>query len=61
MEELLNPNWYIGSNEIREILLHMLFRINVNKQNVLHMKKRVHAKPQKASLKTEKKSRIDYQ
>ena len=34
--------------EIREILLHMLFQINVNVHNVLHMKKRVNAKPREA-------------
>ena len=43
----------LGLHEIREILLHMLFQININVQNVLHMKKRVHAKP-RGFLKTEK-------
>ena len=36
----------LGLHEIREILLHMLFQININVQNVLHMKKRVHVKSQ---------------
>ena len=43
----------LGLHEIREILLHMLFQININVQNVLHMKKRVHAKP-RGFLKPEK-------
>ena len=50
MEELLNPNW--------EILPHMLFQININVENVLHTCSR---KTTRGYLKTEKKSRIDYQ
>ena len=34
----------LGLYHIREILLHMLFQININVHNVLHMKERVHAK-----------------
>ena len=45
MEELLNRIGVLGLHEIREILLDMLFQINVNIQNVLHIKKRVHTKP----------------
>ena len=58
MEELLNLT-VLGLLEIRQILLHMLFQININLQKVLHMKKRVHTKPQEAFLKIDKKSR-DY-
>ena len=48
MEELFNPNWCIGPAEIREILLYMFFQLNINVQNVLHVKKRIHAKPREA-------------
>ena len=34
----------------------MLFQININVQNVFHMKKCVHAKPREAFLKPEKKN-----
>ena len=39
----------LGLHKIREILLHMLFQINVSVQNVLNMKKRVQAKQQEVS------------
>ena len=45
MEEFLTPIGVLGLYEITEILLHMFFQININVQNVLHMKNRVHAKP----------------
>ena len=38
----------LGLLEIREILLHMLFQININVQNVLYMKKRIQVKPREA-------------
>ena len=44
----LTQTGVLGLHEVREILLHMLFQININVQNVSHMKKRVHAKPQEA-------------
>ena len=47
MEELLNLT-VLGLHEMRQILLHMLFQININLQKVLHMKKRVHTKPREA-------------
>ena len=47
MEELLNLT-VLGLHEIRQILLHMLFQININVQKVLHMEKRVHTKPREA-------------
>ena len=34
--------------EIRDILIHMLFLINNNAHNVLHMKNCIHAKPREA-------------
>ena len=51
----------LGLHEIKEILLHMLFQININIQNVFHMKKRVHVKPREGFWKKENKTRIDYQ
>ena len=38
----------LGLQEIREILIQMTFQININVQNVLHMKKQVHTKPRQA-------------
>ena len=48
MKEVFNLDRCIGLYKIREILLHMVFQININVRNVLHMKKRVHAKPREA-------------
>ena len=48
MEEFLNRIDVLGLHEIREILLRMLFKININAQNVLHMKNNVRAKPREA-------------
>ena len=60
MDELTQTG-VLALHEVREILLHMLFQININVQNVLHTKKCVHAKPREAFYKQKKKSRIDYQ
>ena len=48
MDEYLTPIGVVSLHEIREILLHMLFQTNINVQNVLHIKKRRHAKPREA-------------
>ena len=48
MEELLTRNGVFNLCRIRAILLHILFQININVQNVMHMKKRFHAKPREA-------------
>ena len=49
----------MGLLEFREILLHI--KININVQNILHMKKTCSRETTRGFLKTEKKSRIDYQ
>ena len=44
----LNRNGVLGLYDIRQIFLHMLFQLNINVQNALRMKKRVHANPRES-------------